>query len=159
MRTNGWEKKLAEETNRVAERTSKAVSSGYERESLRKKLVSEFVDEIGKLIQKSADIFNQSSQSKIKCLKRQKDRRGNEYCGFEFDNKQIWFVDTDRGFVRVDLLVGESVQEAAFILARLSKTGTFITWDEKNVMGVGNRLEPVTLKHLVRKYMTMIVTR
>lgn len=155
---NDWEKKLANQVNRTTERTATAVAAGNKNEIKRKELASEFLDNIGQLLQESISRFNESAQTKIEFIKRAKDRRQNEYCGMKFQTRQILFTDTNRGFIRIDLVESEAIQEAAFVLARLSRSGDFITWEEKNLLGVGNRLEAVTLKHLVRKYITLLVT-
>lgn len=158
MQTNDWEKRLAAEINRVGERTSVAVSNGTRNEDYRKKLAREFLSQIIENLKESIEKFNGLSKSKIDLLSISKDTRGDQYCGASYQAKQIRFTDTGRGFIRVDRVHSESVEEVAFVLARLSRSGEFITWDEKNLLGVGNRLEPVTLKHLVRKYVTMLVT-
>lgn len=158
MQTNDWEKRLAAEINRVGERTSIAVSNGTRNEDYRKKLARDFLSQIIGDLKESIEKFNGLSKNKIDLLSVSKDNRGDQYCGVSFQTKQIRFTDTGRGFIRVDRVHNESVEEVAFVLARLSRSGEFITWDEKNLLGVGNRLEPVTLKHLVRKYVTMLVT-
>lgn len=155
---NDWEKKLANQVNRTEGRTAAAVAAGNKNEIKRKELTSVFLDNIGILLQESIARFNESAKTRIEFITRAKDRRQNEYCGLKFQTRQILFTNTDRGFIRIDLAENESVQEAAFVLARLSRSGDFITWEEKNLLGVGNRLEPVTLKHLVRKYITFLVT-
>lgn len=158
MQTNDWEKRLAAEINRTGERTSIAVSNGTRNEDYRKKLAHEFLSQISEYLKESIEKFNGLSKHKIDLLSISKDSRGDQFCGVGYQTKQIRFTDTGRGFIRVDRVQREAVEEAAFILARLSRSGEFITWDEKNLLGVGNRLEPVTLKHLVRKYVTMLVT-
>ncbi len=155
---NDWEKKLANQVNRTTERTTTAVAAGNKNEIKRKELTSDFLDSIGILLQESIARFNESAKTKIEFIKRATDRRQNEYCGLKFQTRQILFTNTNRGFIRIDLAENEAIQEAAFVLARLSRSGDFITWEEKNLLGVGNRLEPVTLKHLVRKYITFLVT-
>jgi len=159
MAINDWEKRLANEVNRTEERTATAVASGNKNEAKRKVLTSEFIDNIGTLLQDSINRFNQSSNIKLEYVKRAKDRQGHDYCGIKFQSRQILFTDTGRGFIRVDLAKTEMVTEVAFILAKLSRTGNFITWEEKDLMGFGNRLEPVIPEYLVRKYITFLVTK
>jgi hypothetical protein len=155
---NDWEKKLANQVNRTVERTATAVAAGNKNEIKRKELTADFLDNIGTLLQESIARFNASAKTKIEFIGRAKDRRQNDYCGLKFQTRQILFTNTNRGFIRIDLVENEAIQEAAFVLARLSRSGDFITWEEKNLLGVGNRLEPVTLNHLVRKYITFLVT-
>jgi hypothetical protein len=158
MQSNDWEKRLAAEINRTGERTATAVSNGTRNEDFRKKLAREFLKQISGFLKESIEKFNGLSKNKIELVSISKDDRGDQYCGVGFQSRQIRFTDTGRGFIRIDRIHSETVEEAAFVLARLSRSGEFITWDEKNLLGVGNRLEPVTLKHLVRKYVTMLVT-
>jgi len=158
MQINDWEKRLAAEINRTGERTAIAVSNGTRNEDFRKKLAREFLKQISGFLKESIEKFNGLSKNKIELVSISKDDRGDQYCGVGFQSRQIRFTDTGRGFIRIDRIHNETVEEAAFVLARLSRSGEFITWDEKNLLGVGNRLEPVTLKHLVRKYVTMLVT-
>jgi hypothetical protein len=158
MRTNHWEKRLAEQFNRVEERTKAAVSFGSSADDKRRELTRRFLDDLESPLKTSIDMFNELSAIKIEYIKRAKDQRGNEYCGVKFIDRQILFTDTNRGFIRVDLVQGEAVDEVAFLLARLSRSGSFITWEEKSLFGVGNRLEPITLRHIVRKYITMLVS-
>jgi hypothetical protein len=158
MQLNDWEKRLAVEANRVRERTDTAVSNGTRNEDTRRKLTKEFLDKITPMLKESLDKFNGLSDSKIEFISLTKDRRGDQYCGASFHSLEIRFIDSGRGFIRIDMVKDKAVNEIAFILARLSRTGEFITWDEKNLLGIGNRLEPVTLGHLVRKYITLLVT-
>ncbi|NIS16658.1 MAG: hypothetical protein GWO41_09875 [candidate division Zixibacteria bacterium] len=158
MQLNDWEKRLAAEANRVKDRTSTAVSNGNRNEDLRRKLSGDFLDSIGPILKESLSKFNELSENKIEFISLTKDRRGDRYCGAGFNSRQIRFVDSGRGFIRIDMVKNDAVNEVAFIIARLSQTGEFITWDEKNLLGIGNRLEPVTLQHVVRKYITLLVT-
>ena len=158
MQLNDWEKRLAAEANRVNERTSVAVSNGTRNEGTRRKLTREFLEQIIPMIKESIEKFNNLSKNKMEFIAPNKDRRGDQYCGASFQSREIRFTDPGRGFIRIDMAKDEAIEEVAFILARLSRSGDFITWDEKNLMGIGNRLEPVTLLHLVRKYLTMLVT-
>jgi hypothetical protein len=158
MQTDDWEKRLAAEINRTGERTTTAVSNGLRNEDYRKKLAREFLSQMSGFLNESIGKFNDLSKNKIELLSISKDTRGDQYCGVGYRSRQIRFTDTGRGFIRVDRTHNDAVEEVAFILARLSRSGEFITWDEKSLLGVGNRLEPVTLRHLVRKYVTMLVT-
>ncbi len=159
MQTNDWENRLADQVNNISERTALAVKNGNRNEDTRRKLTVQFLDDIAGLLQESIKRFNEKASSKIEFISKSRDQRGDTFCGFKYLKNQIRFVDSGRGFIRVDLAQTSSVEEIAFILARLSRSGSFITWDEKNLMGFGNRLEPVTLTHIVRKYITFLVTR
>ncbi|HEQ99533.1 MAG TPA: hypothetical protein ENO22_09370 [candidate division Zixibacteria bacterium] len=158
MQLNDWEKRLAAEANRLKDRTNTAVSNGNRNESIRRKLTRDFLTAIGPILKESVTKFNDLSANKIEFMALAKDRRGDQYCGAAFNSREIRFVDSGRGFIRIDMVKNDSVNEIAFILARISRSGEFITWDEKNLLGFGNRLEPVTLKHVVRKYITLLVT-
>jgi len=158
MQANHWEKRLAEQINRVEERTQAAVAFGSNSDDTRKELTRRFLDDLEAPLRASIDKFNELSSLKIEFVKRGRDSRKKEYCGVRFMERQVLFTDTDRGFIRIDLAQGEAVDEIAFLLARLSRSGSFITWEEKSLFGVGNRLEPITLRHIVRKYITMLVS-
>lgn len=157
MQSNNWERRLADQSNHVEERTSTAVSSGNRNEEIRKKLTTQFMTDVHSGLKNSISIFNESAKHKIDVINTAKDQRGDTYCGIRLAEVEIRFVNSGRGFIRVDLIDHDAVTEAAFILARLSRSGDFITWDEKNLLGFGNRLEPVTITHLVRKYVTLLV--
>jgi len=159
MQTNNWERRLADQSNHVEERTRTAVSSGNRNEEIRHKLTTQFMTEVNSALKNSISKFNESAKQKIEFINTAKDQRGDTYCGIKLVEVEIHFVNSGRGFIRVDLIDHGAVTEAAFILARLSRSGNFITWDEKNLLGVGNRLEPVTITHLVRKYVTLLVRR
>jgi len=158
MLSNDWERRLAAEVNHTGERTAAASATGNRNEKIRLQLCRQFLDEFRPLLKASIDKFNQSSQAKIELVEKGTDKRGNLCCTIKFRLRQINFVDTERGFIRVDLVEPSSESEAAFLLARLSRSGDLITWDEKSLLGFGNRLEPVTKEHLVRKYITLLVT-
>jgi hypothetical protein len=121
-------------------------------------MARDFLETISPVLKESLGKFNDLSENKIEFISLTKDRRGDQYCGAIFNSREIRFVDSGRGFIRIDMVKNDSVNEVAFIIARLSRSGEFITWDEKNLLGIGNRLEPVTLQHVVRKYITMLVT-
>jgi hypothetical protein len=154
-----WESRLANELNHVQSRTQTATESGKRKEDIRRQLTVSFLEEMSQKIKQSLEKFNQSSRIKMEFIDFNKDNYGNRYFGIKLLLRKLHFVDTERGFVRVDLLEGSAVREAAFILARLSRSGDLITWEEKNLLGFGNQLEPVTLDHLVRKYMTYLVNK
>ena len=159
MQTNNWERRLADQLNHVEERTTVAVSAGNRNEQTRRKLTEEFMSVVNSSLKKSIDKINESSRRKIEFLNTSRDSRGDSYCGVKLNETEIHFVNSGRGFIRIDLIDHDAVTEAAFVIARLSRSGDFITWDEKNLLGFGNRLEPVTITHLVRKYVTLLVRR
>ena len=143
MQTNNWERRLADQLNHVEERTSTAVSAGNRNEGTRRKLTEEFMSVVNTSLKKSINKINESSRQKIEFLNTAADRRGDTFCGAKLSEVEIRFVNSGRGFIRIDLIDHEAVTEAAFVIARLSRSGDFITWDEKNLLGFGNRLEPV----------------
>lgn len=159
MTSTDWESLLANQLNHIQNRISSAVDNGKRNEDIRRKLTVQFLEDMSRKIKASLEKFNQSARVKMEYVDFSKDHLGNRYFGLRLLTRQMNFVDTRRGFARVDLIEGGSVREAAFVLARLSRTGELITWEEKNLLGFGNHLEPVTLDHLVRKYMTYLVNK